>query len=290
MKIIPLAADSMGVRSMATYVETGDCRALVDPGAAMGPLRYGLTPHPMEHWRFKKHWERIHLFAKSSNIVIVTHYHSAHFNPDVSELYRGKILLLKNPNQKIDFNQRNLAFDFIRKVRQLAKEVCYADARSLQYGSTRIVFSHPVRHGLVDSQGFVLQLAFQERGKTFLYSSDVNGPSREDSVEFIVEQNPETMYLDGPATYIQDNVHTQKRLEETLKCMKHIIDKTRVTKLIVDHHLLRDLQWKEKIEPLFTLARHKGIIVNTAAEYRGEENKLLEAMRAQLYENDPPPS
>ena len=48
MKIIPIASDSLGVRSMATYVETKDCKILIDPSAALGPKRYGLPPHNKE--------------------------------------------------------------------------------------------------------------------------------------------------------------------------------------------------------------------------------------------------
>ena len=48
MRVIPLAADSLGVRSMATYVEAGALRLLIDPGAALAPLRFGLGPTPDE--------------------------------------------------------------------------------------------------------------------------------------------------------------------------------------------------------------------------------------------------
>ena len=49
MKIIPLAADSLGVRSMATYVEAGSTGLLLDPGATLAPARYGLPPSE-EEW------------------------------------------------------------------------------------------------------------------------------------------------------------------------------------------------------------------------------------------------
>ena len=44
MRVMPLAADSLGVRSMATYVEAGALRLLIDPGATLAPRRYGLDP------------------------------------------------------------------------------------------------------------------------------------------------------------------------------------------------------------------------------------------------------
>src|SRR2546430_650265 len=47
MKVIPLAADSLGVRSMATYVEVADTGILIDPGATLAPSRFTL-PHGVE--------------------------------------------------------------------------------------------------------------------------------------------------------------------------------------------------------------------------------------------------
>ena len=35
MKVIPLAAESLGVRSMATYIEVGRTGILIDPGATL---------------------------------------------------------------------------------------------------------------------------------------------------------------------------------------------------------------------------------------------------------------
>jgi len=60
MKFIPIASDSLGVRSMAAYVETKDCKILIDPSAALGPKRYGLSPHEKEHEIFNKTKKKIH--------------------------------------------------------------------------------------------------------------------------------------------------------------------------------------------------------------------------------------
>ena len=42
MNVVPLAADSLGVRSVATYVECGDTRIVIDPGASLGRSRFNL--------------------------------------------------------------------------------------------------------------------------------------------------------------------------------------------------------------------------------------------------------
>jgi len=38
VKITPLAADSLGARSMATLVETPDVTVLIDPSVRLGPF------------------------------------------------------------------------------------------------------------------------------------------------------------------------------------------------------------------------------------------------------------
>lgn len=48
MHIEPLSFDSMGTRSMCTYIETEDMRIVIDPGVSLAPKRYGLPPHDRE--------------------------------------------------------------------------------------------------------------------------------------------------------------------------------------------------------------------------------------------------
>ena len=69
MKVVPLAADSLGVRSMATYVECGATRILVDPGAALAPNRYGLPPADAEWDALKRANDRISGYAMRAGLV-----------------------------------------------------------------------------------------------------------------------------------------------------------------------------------------------------------------------------
>jgi len=287
MRIIPLAADSMGNRSMATFVETKDCKVLIDPGVNVGEIRYGLKPHPLESWLLEKHKKRIKLFAQSADIIVITHYHFDHFMPDVPDIYRGKILFLKNPNQKINISQRKRAFELLRATKALSNEVNYVDDRTFFFGETTIKFSPPFVHGTDEKLGFVIQVVLQDSEESFLYSSDVQGPSRDEPVDFIISQNPRFLYLDGPLTYLQGDIDLMGLLKKTLHKMQTILKNTNVKRVIIDHHLLRDIQWKNRIEPLFTLASSRGILIQTAAEYRGEENNLLEARRQELYKENP---
>ena len=55
---------------------------------------------------------------------------------------------------------------------------------------------------------------------------------------------------------------------------------------LIDHHLLRDTLWHDKIMPLYDYARQNEIDLKTVAEYRGEDINLLEARRKELFRDD----
>ncbi|MEM2421979.1 MAG: hypothetical protein QXZ34_02140, partial [Candidatus Bathyarchaeia archaeon] len=57
--------------------------------------------------------------------------------------------------------------------------------------------------------------------------------------------------------------------------------------LIIDHHLLRDIEWKEKLNETFKVAERKNVKVITAAEFENKSLTMLEAKRKELYKNYP---
>ena len=287
MQIIPLAAESLGVRSMCTHVATKDCRVLIDPGVRVVNYRYGLKPHPLEIFSRRKLFDRIVNYAADSDIVIITHFHEAHYTQEFKEIYRNKILLLKNPNHHVTLEQRKEAFDFITKIRDLCEEIHFVDGQSKVYGETELVFSEPVQHGGDEPFGHILQCAIEDDSGKFLFTSDINGPAHEDAKPFIIKQDPEILYLDGPVTFTSYE-GSREALREQLERLIHLLEETRIARLILDHHVLRDILWKEKMSPLFAFTEDRGIHVLTAAEFRGEENQMLEARRDRLYKEEPP--
>lgn len=72
--------------------------------------------------------------------------------------------------------------------------------------------------------------------------------------------------------------------EKSLENVKTALEKTKTKTVILDHHILRDIHYKEKMKSVFELAAklHKRLL--TAAEYYGLENFFLEAWRKQIYE------
>jgi predicted metallo-beta-lactamase superfamily hydrolase len=288
MQVIPLAADSMGVRSMATFVETRDIRLLIDPGTAIAERCHGLPPHPLETACLKKLRERVALYVKSAHVVVITQYSEEHFSPDHPEKYRDKILLIKNPNLNVRPDRRTLAFEFIKTVRNLAAEITFADGREFAFGKTRLVFSDFIPMKPAETREGAIPLAVQgEDEETFCYSSGTRGVYPEGTAAFLADQHPTLLYLDGPITHQTER--TQPKISSGLlfKRIKKIVLDSGAPRVILDHHVLRNQGWRRCAEPLYQIALAKGITLQTAAEYRGEENLELEAGRKRLYELHP---
>src|SRR5438046_7536427 len=100
MKVVPLAAESLGVRSMATYVEAGPTGILIDPGATLSPSRFNLPPSEEEWEALRRANDRISAYAARSSLVFVSHYHEDHFRSD-SATYAGRTVLVKDPKRMV---------------------------------------------------------------------------------------------------------------------------------------------------------------------------------------------
>ena len=285
MKVTPLSSESLGCRSMATFVETKDCKVLIDPGASIPPLRFELPPHPLEHWCLKKHRERIFLFAQESDFIIITHFDETHFTSTNPLLYKDKILLIKNPNQHIHVEERNRAFDFMKKIKGIPREITYIDGRTLRMGDTVLGFSDPIPHG-GNRERFVIHVSMKESEDTFMFSSDVEGILNKDSAEFLQNHKPTFFFLDGPMIGFQSESQQREPLDIVLGRIMEALKNLQLRTWLIDHHLLRDTLWHDKIMPLYDYARQNEIDLKTVAEYRGEDINLLEARRKELFKDD----
>ncbi|MEM2937562.1 MAG: hypothetical protein QXJ63_03350 [Candidatus Bathyarchaeia archaeon] len=282
-RIVPLAFDSFGVRSMATFVETGDQKILIDPGVSLAPLRYGLEPHPLEWQRLDETWNTIKDYAEDSDVLIVTHYHYDHHDPDYPELYKGKTVFIKHPTQNINRSQKERAALFLGAISGLPKKLEVADGKSFKLGETQISFSKAVCHGTNPRLGYVTEVCIKSSGEKFLHTSDVEGPSLEDQIKFILDEKPETLFVDGPMTYMLGYRYSFKSLEISNNNLVRAIKEGNLRTLVLDHHFLRDLNYKIRIKPVYEEAEKRSVKVVTAAEFSGRKIEMLEALRKELY-------
>ena len=284
MKIVPVAFDSFGARSMATFVLTKKLGIMIDPSVALGPRRYGLPPHEKEVRRKEKLWERIKRYAEKANIIVVTHYHYDHHNPHEVEIFKNKTVLIKDPENKINRSQRGRSAFFLSQIEGVAREIIVADGKDFEFEGVALKFSQPVPHGTNDRLGYVLEVLVEEK-RRFLFTSDVEGLSLEEQLKEASRFDPDVVFADGPMTYMLNYRFSKKSLEKSIENLSKLMENTGVKKLVIDHHLTRDLKWRERMVEVFERGEEFGVKVMSAAEFAGIKENLLEARRKELYES-----
>jgi len=282
LKVTPLAFESLGVRSMTTHIEVRDLNIVIDPAVALAPKRFGLPPHSVEEEAKMELWSRIKEHATGADVIIVTHYHYDHIDPKELEIYEGKTVLLKHPKRMINRSQKKRAALILSRLKGLADEIKYADGRSFEFGGAEIRFSKPVPHGMTATRGYVIEVSVKA-DETFLFTSDVQGPVLEEQVEFILREKPDLVFVDGPTTYI-DSPYLLVELREANENLMQIVREAGISLMVVDHHLTRDLDYIDRIRPVYEAGDELGVTVECAAEYLNVEPNLLEARRKEFYE------
>lgn len=287
MIITPLAAESLGVRSSAFFIETADVKILIDPGVSLATSRFGLAPHSQEIMAMNECWRSIKDHAARADILVITHYHFDHFDPTEPILFNNKVLLIKHPSETINASQRERARELVRNYRTLPRRVEFADDRVFEFGSTCIRFSPAVQHGPDTTVGWVVEASVREGASCFLYSSDIVGACRDEHMQFMLSEEPDTLYLDGPLTSLLGQGFSLEELRTSISNINKLLEMPKLKTLIIDHHLLRDKNWKDEIRAVYAKAEAIGKKVVTMAGFAGTHDVLLEARRGQLFEQNP---
>ncbi len=117
----------MGAKSFSLAIESSSGLILVDPGAAALQPGYPL-PHEVKRALRRRAVSVIRSYLSRARYVIITHYHHDHFmyitDPDLSwpEVYRGRVLIVKNPNMYINRSQWERARTFIAGILEVVGE------------------------------------------------------------------------------------------------------------------------------------------------------------------------
>jgi predicted metallo-beta-lactamase superfamily hydrolase len=302
IRIVPVAAESLGVRSMCTCVETPDVRILLDAGVSLCPNRFGLPPHPKEFKTIVECRKKIAEAAERAEVVTISHYHFDHHTPSfedwlcnwtaphetAGEIYEGKTILMKNPTESINYNQRHRAWMFQLTGGKHARKLVTADGKTFTFGSaTQVRFSEPVFHGPEGSElGWVLMTTVEFQGERFMFAPDVQGPMSMHSLELILAGRPQCIMIGGPPTYLADFKASPNQIQVGLRNLEKVVENVPLT--ILEHHILRDENWVDKTGSVFEKATSVGHRVLTSAEYLGKANMFLEAVRKRLFDQEKP--
>ena len=301
LHVTPLAAESLGTRSMCTYVETPDVRILLDAGVSLCPFRFGLPPHPVEFKTIIDSRKKIADAADKAEVVTISHYHFDHHTPSYEDwlcnwttlddtarqVYEGKTVLAKNPREMINYSQRRRGWVFQKTSGKYAQKLETADGKTFTFGKTHLTFSEPVFHGSEDSHlGWVLMATVEFEGEKFMFAPDVQGPMSVETLKLIVKEKPRLLMIGGPPLYLAGFRVGEDQIAAGLKNLEKLTQK--VPFIILEHHILRDENWREKNAKVYERANKSECYVLTAAEFLGKENRFLEATRKKLFADYPP--
>lgn len=299
IRVTPLAAESFGVRSMCTHIETPDIRILVDPGVSLG-MRFSLLPHPREYRALRECRDRLADNAERADVVTISHYHFDHYTPSYTDyvwhwsslevarqIYRDKLVLAKGIRDSINTSQRRRGWMLRKTVERDMKELVVADGKDFSFGGTRLSFSRPVFHGEKGTElGWVLMLTVAWGDEEVLYAPDVQGPMVPETLNLMMKGSPKLVIVGGPPLYLSGFRVDERVIAQGMESLVRLAQ--RIPVMILEHHLLRDENWLNFSRPVFEAAEGAGHRVVTAAEFMGEPNRLLEFRRRVLYEVEPP--
>jgi predicted metallo-beta-lactamase superfamily hydrolase len=302
IKVTPLAAESFGVRSMCTLVETPDVTMLLDAGISLCPYRFSLPPHPIEFKTIAELRKTIAEAADKAEVVTISHYHFDHHTPSYEDwlvnwtearetarqIYEGKTVLIKNPRDKINASQRKRAWLFQKTGGKHANTLETADGKAFTFGKETVLrFSEAVPHGPDDSMlGWVVMALVEYAGERFMFAPDVQGPMSTRTLELIKAANPHVIMLGGPPFYLGGFKVDEAQLRLGLRNLTEVVEAVPLT--VLEHHALRDEFWQQKTKQAYDAALEMGHKIVTAAEFTGHKNNFLESKRKMLYVENPP--
>jgi predicted metallo-beta-lactamase superfamily hydrolase len=211
IKITPLAAESMGTRSLCTEVITPDIHLVLDPSAALAK-RHNLEPHPLEYRTLKSQLSEIRRSVSMADALSISHYHFDHVRPgfmnclynlstrdERKEMFRDKMVFAKDNRENINPSQRRRGFYFERDVEGVVKKIEWCDDRVFEFGETKISFSPPLPHGPANSRlGYVIAVTIEHSEKRLVFAPDVQGPLEKDSLHYILSRDPDLAIVGGP--------------------------------------------------------------------------------------------
>jgi predicted metallo-beta-lactamase superfamily hydrolase len=284
MEIAILGTESLGARGLCCRIRAGGRTILIDPGVALGELRYGLPPHPQEVAAAARIREVILRELAGATDVVFSHYHGDHVplaSPSPFQLPLARVALGEGTRLWYK-GPEFLSRGSLRRRDELIRALGGAAVAAEGYRDDRITFSRTVSHGGPARRlGGVMMTRIADGDEVFVHTSDMQllDPV---AVATIAGWMPTVVFASGPPLYL-----SSLSLDDRKTAWVHarfLAETARV--LILDHHLLRSRQglaWPARLAALSPAD------VTCAAAFGGAPPRLLEASRDELYRNRPVP-
>jgi len=281
-----IGTESLGVRGLSCLIKVGNRRIVIDPGVALGYMRHGLLPHPLQVAEGERVRRRIIEALTEATEVVFSHFHGDHIPLREANPYQLAIRHLPENFRNICCWSRSLSDPNEKMTRrgQELKELLGSNfhvADGLSCGL--MTFSEVKPHGTKGSKQGTVMMTLIDCGNTrFLHSSDIQLLDTA-TVDFIIAWQPDVVLAAGPPLYLEKLTEElrAKAWENGLRLARD------VNIVILDHHLMRDQQGPAWLKALSATA---GKQVYCAADFMGKKRLLLEAERTALYETMPVPT
>jgi predicted metallo-beta-lactamase superfamily hydrolase len=281
MEIEILGTESLGVRGLSCVVRTRDHTIVIDPGVALGYIRYGFLPHPVQVAKGERVRQTIVKEVAHATDIVISHYHGDHVPLPNANPYQLKAQKIAPLVEKVRIWAKG-AHDISRNMLNRLKDLRTVLNRRLPNaeGQTTgpLAFSNPVPHGDPHTRfGTVMMTCITDDETTFVHASDIQ-LLYEPTISRILEWHPTIVLASGPPIYLP-----WLSIDQEERAWKNAIKLAdNVDTVILDHHLLRS---RKGIKWLDALPSN----VICAADFMGVRRQVLEAQRRQLYRKIPVP-
>ena len=285
MDIEILGAESLGVRGLCCFIETGERRILIDPGVALGYTRYGLLPHPIQIAVDERVQKKIIQRWLQATDIVISHFHGDHIPLIDANPYQLALKKIIGLNRKVRILTKDLShLSRIEKKRvdslplSLKKNLIPAEEKKIG----PMTFSKSVPHGEAnDNSESVMMTKVEGTNVVFVHTSDIQ-LLNDEAIFKVLSWSPNIVLAGGPPLYLSKL--SENQIERAWHNAKQLSCKVDI--LILDHHLLRSY---EGLKWLKRLTSETGKKVICAADFMKRPRMLLEAKRRQLYKDMPVP-
>ena len=276
MNIEIIGAESMGVRSLCCLVSLPDRRIVIDPGVALGYVRHGLLPHPLQVAVGRRVRENILRALNDATDVVFSHVHGDHVPLADANPYQLSIQALPSnfcdlccwsksaDGLSVGMNKRFLDLAELSKINMQIAEGC---------SEGPLAFSQAVPHGASNST--VMMTRVEMDNQVFVHASDIQ--LLDDlTVDLLLDWRPDILLAAGPPLYLDrlSKAEGERAWSNAVRLARNI------EIVILDHHLMRSIKGAVWLDELSMTVGRK---VYCAADFMNRPRQLLEAERVQLY-------
>lgn len=285
MSLEIIGAESIGVRGLCCQVTLPHRRIVIDPGVSLGYLRHGLLPHPLQVAVGRRIRKKILQALDNATDVVFSHYHGDHVPLVDANPYQLSAQALPSCFRKLrcwSKSDNDLSSNMSKRFCDLAEllgvNMIVAEGRS----EGPLSFSQAVPHGAPDKKMGTLMMTRVEMGnQVFVHASDIQLLD-DTTVGKVIDWQPDIVLAAGPPLYLDrlSKAELSRAWNNALRLAQS------VGTVILDHHLMRNREGAIWLDELSAAVGKK---VFCAADFMGRPRRLLEAERAQLYEDMPVP-